>query len=241
MNLKEYIKNILFHLHIDLTKNQEYDRYTHLIMKKVIRRDSNCIDIGCHKGEILQKMIAFAPEGKHYAFEPIPKLFEALNQKYKNCNVDFFDVALCENKGTDIFNYVQNAPAYSGLKKRRYAISEPDIKELSVKTDLLDNVLPAGQPIQLIKIDVEGGEFSVLKGAKSTIIKNKPFIIFECGLGGSDYYGTKPAAIFDFITVDCGMKISTLKNWYKQKNNCSQEQFCELFNSNKEYYFIAHC
>ena len=52
MNIKNIIRGALNLLHIDLTKNLEYDRLTNAIMKKVLKVDSNCVDVGCHKGEI---------------------------------------------------------------------------------------------------------------------------------------------------------------------------------------------
>ena len=57
---------------------------TETIMRRVIQHNSNCIDIGCHKGEILDVMLELAPEGKHTAFEPIPVFYNALIEKYKS-------------------------------------------------------------------------------------------------------------------------------------------------------------
>lgn len=84
MNLRDIIREMLIFLHIDLTKNLKYDRLTKRIIKNSLKYNSNCIDIGCHKGQILDVMIQYAPAGKHYAFEPIPYLFDELQIKYKN-------------------------------------------------------------------------------------------------------------------------------------------------------------
>jgi len=51
--IKELIRKILIGLRIDLTKNIYYDRLTLKILDKVVKPNSNCIDIGCHKGEIM--------------------------------------------------------------------------------------------------------------------------------------------------------------------------------------------
>ena len=83
---------------------------------------------------------------------------------------------------------VKNAPAYSGLNKRRYDTSTPDIEEIKVKLGVLDEIIPKDVVIDFIKIDVEGGEFGVLKGAQHLLKKHKPVIVFECGMGASDYY-----------------------------------------------------
>jgi FkbM family methyltransferase len=36
-------------------------------------------------------------------------------------------------------------------------------------------------PVELIKLDIEGGELAALRGAQQIIAKHKPALIFECG------------------------------------------------------------
>ena len=131
MLIKDILRKLLIFFHLDVTKNLQYDRLTKIIMKKMIKKNSNCIDIGCYKGEILELMLQYAPEGKHYAFEPIPYLFATLEKKFKN-KVQIFPYALSDNKGFSTFQFVKNAPAYSGLKRRKYNISNPEIEEIEV-------------------------------------------------------------------------------------------------------------
>ena len=50
---------------------------------------------------------------------------------------------------------------------------------LIVELKKLDDVIPTDVTIDFIKIDVEGAELGVLKGAKNVLLKNKPIIIFE--------------------------------------------------------------
>ncbi len=84
--IKRIVKAILWFLHIDITKNQQYDRQTYQIFKKVLKPSSNCIDIGCHKGEMMDLMLKFAPLGTHYGFEPIPDMYRELIHKYSSTN-----------------------------------------------------------------------------------------------------------------------------------------------------------
>src|SRR5213083_65495 len=46
------------------------------ILRKTLRKDSNCIDVGAHVGEWLTQFLALAPRGRHFAFEPLPHLAE---------------------------------------------------------------------------------------------------------------------------------------------------------------------
>ena len=236
--IKNIIREILIFLHIDLTKNLKYDRLTRKIMADNLTKDDNCIDVGCHKGEILDLMIKYSPKGKHYGFEPIPYLYKKLKIKYKD-KANIFPFALSDLNGDTTFNLVKNAPAYSGIKKRRYDISKPEIEEINVEMKTLDSIIPSGEKVRLVKIDVEGAEFGVIKGAKNLLKKDKPIIIFECGKGASDFYGTTPDDLFNYMSNEIGLNIFTLHAFIKKENNMSISDFENYFNSNKEYYFIA--
>jgi FkbM family methyltransferase len=238
MNLN-LIRSLLNFLHLDLTKNLEYDRLTKSILKSTISSQSNCIDVGCHKGEILDVILSHSTQGKHFAFEPIPFLYHQLELKYKG-KATVYPYALADANGTSNFQYVKNAPAYSGIQKRKYNTATPDIEQINVEMKTLDSIIPTNTKIDLIKIDVEGGEYGVLKGALQLLKKWKPVVIFESGLGASDYYGTKPDELYRFLTVDAGLSISTLKSYIKHGPSLSQHEFETHFNRNSEYYFIAH-
>ena len=239
MDYKNLIRSSLNLLHLDLTKNLEYDRLTKLIMKRTISSDSNCIDIGCHKGEILDTILQQAPNGKHYGFEPLPYLFNNLIDKYKN-KATILPYALANENGFSTFQHVKNAPAYSGIKKRKYDVDNPEIEEIKVELKKLDEVIPPDLKIDFIKIDVEGAELGVLQGAVQLLKKDKPIVVFEFGLGASDFYGTKPADIFNLFTKDVGLNISLLKSFINNGKILDLYEFEKHFNKNKEYYFIAH-
>lgn len=237
INLKKLIRNTFITLRIDITKNIEYDRLTEKILKKNIQPAFSCVDVGCHKGEILDIFIKAAPKGAHYGFEPIPSYYQALKKNYPH--VAILPYALAEKEGEATFNYVKNAPAYSGLKKRSYAIDQPDIEKIPVQIKRLDTVIPTDKTIHVIKIDVEGAELGVLKGAYEVLKRDQPLIIFECGLGASDYYGTTPEAVYSFLCEELPYKLFTLKAFDKNEIALTKKEFIYLYQTNKEYYFVA--
>jgi len=239
MDYKNLIRSSLNIMHLDLTKNLEYDRLTKLIMKRTISYDSNCLDIGCHKGEILDIILQQSPKGSHYGFEPLPYLFDKLLVRYKN-KATILPYALANENGFSTFQHVKNAPAYSGIKKRKYDIDKPEIEEIKVELKKLDEVIPSNLNIDFIKIDVEGAELGVLQGATQLLKKHHPIVVFEFGLGASDFYGTKPIDMFNLLTKEVGLKISLLKSYINNGNVLNLEEFEKHFNNNKEYYFIAH-
>ncbi|MBL7717191.1 MAG: FkbM family methyltransferase [Flavipsychrobacter sp.] len=238
--MKKTIKKLIKKIPIAFTKNQQYDKQTLQIIKKVCNASSNCIDVGAHKGEVLDQILKFAPKGTHFAFEPIPSLYEGLKEKYRslpNCRIH--DIALSNNKGTSTFNYVVSNPSYSGLVKRKYDRDNEQDTQITVKTDLMDDVIPAGTKIALVKIDVEGGELLVMEGARRVLSENKPIVIFEHGLGASDFYGSTPEKLYQLL-AGCGLKISRLKDWLSGDNPLSLQQFQDIYSKNSEYYFVAH-
>ncbi|MFP5470119.1 MAG: FkbM family methyltransferase [Bacteroidia bacterium] len=236
MPIKQLIRKTLLALRLDISKNLKYDRLTEKVLRKVLTLNSNCIDVGCHKGEILEQIIKLSPKGKHFAFEPIPVFYNNLKEKFSS-KANIYPYALAEKEGVSTFLYVRNAPAYSGLKQRKYQV-KPDIEEISVEVKMLDEVIPKNTAINLIKIDVEGGELDVLKGAKGILETHKPTIIFECGLGASDYYHTKPEEVFSLLQ-SVALNIFTLNSFLAKKMPLTEEEFVHLFNAGKEYYFVA--
>ncbi|MCW3073239.1 MAG: methyltransferase FkbM family [Flaviaesturariibacter sp.] len=235
------IKRTLKRLPIDFTQNQRYDAQTVAIIKKVCKKDSNCIDVGTHSGEILDHFLKAAPAGIHFGFEPIPLFYKTLERKYASRpNVKLYECALSDSAGTAEFNYVSTNPAYSGLKKRTYDRKGELDEKIVVRTALLDEVvLPLDMPIHLIKIDVEGGELAVLQGARKLVEKYKPVIIFEAGIGGSDLYGTTPESLYTYF-ASFNYRISLMADYLKHLPALSAEGFKTQFINRLNYYFVAH-
>jgi FkbM family methyltransferase len=224
------------------SKNYLYDIQTVKVMKRVLREDSNCIDVGCHQGSMLREILRFAPNGNHFAFEPLPGMYQDLSKSFGNLsNIQIYNCALSDNEGTTSFQHVTSNPGYSGLRQRKYERSDEEIQEITVKTNLLDNLIPDRTPIQFIKVDVEGAELQVFKGAVETIKRNKPVIVFEHGLGAADFYGTGPMDIYNLLAIECGLRLFLMGDWLANSNSqsLSKEIFCEQFSSGNNYYFMA--
>ena len=222
MKVKDIAREIFIFLHIDLTQNLKYDRLTKVIIKQGLKPDSNCIDIGCHKGEILDMMLKHAPKGKHIGFEPIPYLYERLSERYEG-RATIYPFALSDKpeERTTTFNLVKNAPAYSGIKKRHYDFDNPEIEEIEVGLRTLDELI-GNEHIDFIKIDVEGAEFGVLKGGKKLLQAS-----------------TRPADIFNYINQEIGLRIFTLDAFIKGRNPLNVTEFTDCFEQSKEYYYVA--
>lgn len=236
--MKKLLKRLLRAFPYPLTRNEKYDRQTRDIIKEVVHNKSICVDVGCHKGEILDLIIQQSPDRYHFAFEPIPELYNHLREKYYDyCRV--YDIALSNAVGETTFQHVLSNPSYSGLRQRKYARRKERIQEITVQTNKLDNLIPKNVKIDFIKIDVEGAEQWVLEGAREVIKRCYPIIIFEHGLGASEYYNSNPGDIFNILT-ECGLLVSTLDRWLDDHKNLTRDEFIEQYEKRLNYYFIAY-
>ncbi len=234
---KTLAKEFIYSFPIALTRNEQYDRLTLSIIKKVCQSHSVCIDIGAHKGRILQQFLRTASQARHWAFEPIPELFHHLKKKFGSA-AHIYDYALSNIQGKTSFNLVVTDMAYSGLRKRKYDKPEED-KVIEVRTELLDHIIPASENITLIKMDVEGAELMVLQGAIKTIHRNKPVILFEFGKAGSEAYGYDDNLMYDFIDHNLYYNIYTLKSFYNNHPSLTKQQFHQYYLDGKEFFFVA--
>lgn len=179
-----------------------------VVLATALRRDANAIDVGANRGETLEMILAVAPEGRHVAYEPIPALAERLAAEFPQ--VDVRNAACSDEAGSAQFTHVLNAPAMSGLRQRAdLPAHAQEVERFEVRLDKLDDALPEGYVPTLIKIDVEGAELLVMRGAAETLARHRPFVIFEHGIGGADLYGSKPGEVWDLLD-GAGLRIFDL-------------------------------
>ncbi len=224
-----------------LRKNARYDQQTILVMKRCLVTDSNCIDVGCHTGSFLEHMLQIASQGTHFGFEPLPQLYAELVGHYRSRpNVRLYELALGDKVGRTTFQHVVSNPGYSGFRIRRYNRPNETVCEISVKLDRLDNVIPDGLPIHFMKIDVEGAELQVFRGAVETIRRNRPTMVFEHGLGAADFYSTSPEEVYDLLVSACDLRLFLMDRWLAGKPALSRQEFSDEFYRGHNFYFMAH-
>ncbi len=213
----------------------QYDRQTLAVFKRHLKPDSNCIDIGAHRGSMLREIIARAPRGKHYAFEPLPEPAQYLARAFPL--VEVHPLALSNDSGKVTFTLATEHPTRSS-----FHLTDPnEPKEtITVKTERLDNIIPADLPIRLIKLDVEGAELQVLQGGIKTIRNNKPVIVFEHSDLAMRNYNIQSEQVYNLLTRECGLYISLLPDWLKGQKPLNCVEFKEQVTSDRCYFFIAH-
>ncbi len=234
--MKDTLRKILFNLNIPATTNLHNDILLKKIIKKSLSKNDNAIDIGAHKGEILELFIKYASQGHHFAIEPIPYFHEKLKIKFPNVTV--LPYALSDKNTQQRFYWIKDKPAYSGLSKRNFSQHTHHIEQITVDVKKLDDIIPSHTKISFIKIDVEGGELAVLEGAVNIIKKDKPIITFEFGLGGSNFYNTNATDVFNFFQ-SMSYQLYDYTSYLNQSQPYSQQEFEKIYQENILYNFIA--
>ena len=218
-------------------KSELYDIQTVEVMRRALRQDSTCLDLGAHIGDILRQMLTIAPQGRHHAVEAIPHLAARLKSEFPMVQVH--GCAVADKDGEAMFNFVENRPSHSGLQQRAYPLPDPIIKQIPVKVCRVDDLIPEDVKVDLIKCDIEGGEYHAFLGAMKTLQRCKPIVVFEFGLGGADYYKTTPDMMFSVIT-DAGLNVSTMARWLADEPAYHRARFVKAFTEGEDYYYIAY-
>ena len=164
-------------------------------------------------------MQVLAPDGNHHAFEPIP--FQAAELRVRFPNVQVHELALSDDTGEADFFVVKDDPCISALRDpqeiRRLAgdtrISDwrGQVKTIPVSTCPLDGLLDADETIDFIKMDVEGAELAVFRGALRTLAESRPIVVFEySGASVNELYGA--TNLLDTLS-EVGFCVSSLEGW----------------------------
>ena len=148
------------------------------------------IDVGAHKGEFLS-YISTLNYKKIYCFEPQKKIFKILNKNFKNKRIiQLFNFGLAhknskitfyENKltSTSTFTISKNTP-FSKIKNLILNSKNTYIDKYRINVRTLDEIFINKKIFNIfLKIDVEGFELNVLKGAKKILSKKVKFILVE--------------------------------------------------------------
>lgn len=221
-----------------IPNNHLYDLWTAEVIRRVLSSGSgSALDVGAHRGEILEWIVQAAPGQRHHAFEPIPAMAADLRTRFPGVSVH--QVALAAESGSGQFHHVISNPSYSGILQRSYHTSDETVQLIDVELRRLDDLVDPKDPVLLLKIDVEGAELGVLKGAFRTLEDWKPVVIFEFGLGASDVYGTTPEDIFEEFSSH-GMSLTLLNRWLRGAEPMSFEEFENHYSTGRNYYFLAY-
>jgi FkbM family methyltransferase len=155
-----------------------YDAGTVKVLEQFIRPGDVCIDVGANVGALTLVMASLVGnKGKVFAFEPGPELFAKLQQNvWLNKNLQH-RVGICQCGLSDeeaLLCWEEDAG------NRGNAFLSKSQRGLVVPVKRLDDIPEVrGTNVSFIKIDVEGMELRVLRGAKDLLLKTRCLVYFE--------------------------------------------------------------
>jgi FkbM family methyltransferase len=143
---------------LELNSRTQQDRRT--LALKYVKRWNNCIDIGSCVGMWTRELASKFK--KVYCFEPNPNFIECFNKNITENNVELFRYGLSYSEHT------------ASQEQKSTILNETEGNVICKTLDSFNL-----KDIDFIKIDVDGFEHKVLRGAVETIRNNSPAINIE--------------------------------------------------------------
>lgn len=126
--------------------------------------------------------------------EPVPHL-AAFLRKVVGDNVELIETALSDHSGTTELFVPTGGSGSEGRSTIEPAVASGDRTKVDVKLTPLDDIVL--HDVAFVKIDVEGHELPVLRGAASTIEQHRPVILIEIEQRGD----VRVHDVFDHFTA----------------------------------------
>jgi FkbM family methyltransferase len=179
------------------------------VYTSVLQPNDISVDCGAHTGKHTLPMARrIGPGGRVFAFEPIAEKLAVLESKAKSAELSEVITArncvVGDKRGPISFNFVQADPGKSSLRLRQDLRSDAKKMETNLVRQLemvrLDDCIPENGRCRFIKVDVEGAELLVLKGAERTIVHHRPIVHFELGMICLKEFGASPEELWAFFS-----------------------------------------
>ncbi|MCW2999644.1 MAG: FkbM family methyltransferase [Solirubrobacterales bacterium] len=170
------------HAHAQLILSGELEIPVQEALRRTIAPGATVYDIGANIGFFAQLAARFAGAGgRVLAFEPVPAIAELVREAAQRSQlsgrIEVRAQAVAARSGTEQL-YVVDDASWSHLASR----GNPGgaVLTIDVPVVTLDEVVAAGAPPpDVIKLDVEGSEGDVLRGAHDVLRRHRPAIVLE--------------------------------------------------------------
>ncbi len=173
LDISDYMEHAIY---FNITDTVDFDRR---FLYSLIKPDFICLDIGANIGETTLNFARLAPNGRVYAFEPVPFLHERLKtnialNRYQH--IDIYNLALSDKEEELFFENPSNNNS-SGIALSK----EPTNTSTLVHSTTIDEFISSNNigRVDFIKIDVEGFENFVINGARHTLQQLQPIMVIE--------------------------------------------------------------
>jgi len=154
-------------------------------LKRHLQPDMTFVDVGANLGELTLVAAKRLAKGRVLAFEPVPQIFAQLSRNVALNNlshVDLFNIGLFDK--TDSLPIYQEQDINFGTMNEGVPSlfsTGTDQQEVTVPLRRFDDVAREYglEQLDVMKLDVEGAEMMVLRGAEPFLRRLRPLIITE--------------------------------------------------------------
>lgn len=171
-DLREWADRSLFFL------KRWYDLTTSLLVQDLVRPGQAVVDVGANYGHFsMAAAAAVGPGGRVTSFEPNPVSFARLRTHValnRLAQVQAIQMGIADRAEVLTLNVPQINSGEASFGGAAYETGY----EVDCRVDALDTLL-AGERVDFLKIDVEGFECRVLRGARDLIGRCRPLILTE--------------------------------------------------------------
>ena len=221
--------NIILHKDSVLSKAilEGFEQNELSFLDSYLKVDDVFFDIGANIGLFSLKASKLITSGIIFSFEPSPITFERLGNNIKMNNINnihSYKIALSNNVGTS--NFYLSLDGFDAWNGFSIPLVGSEFKRIKTPITTLDIFCKENNitKINLIKIDVEGWEYNVLKGAIDSIVNFSPDFLIEFTEQNAISAGFKCNDVYDFL-AELGYK-------WLQINNQGELEIAER----KDYY-----
>ncbi|RMF92192.1 MAG: FkbM family methyltransferase [Candidatus Schekmanbacteria bacterium] len=171
--------------------------------RKIVKEGMVFFDVGANIGYYtLQAAVRVGKGGKVYAFEPVSSTYKKLKENVEInslTNVVLCPFVIYEKEGE--MEIALGDKGNSGSAKIPFPDNSCDERKEKVRAITLDNFVERNRinRVDLVKIDVEGCEYSVLKGMVKILSKLKPTILIELTENTLKARGTSSFEVINFL------------------------------------------
>ena len=178
----------LQHLIGDELAAYDIGRGLFIALRRLLKEDLVFWDIGANAGTVSAYVATAFPGTRIFAFEPNPGIFNSLAALFSNVpRVTVYPLALSDKDATVVLTIPKGKSVGGSIEGIEYvlktsSLTEKEVDQVTVKAFKGDSLFltePSIAPPNVIKIDVEGHEPSVLAGLSETMHRHRPAILFE--------------------------------------------------------------
>lgn len=156
------------------------------IQKSLLGKDANVIfDLGANYGGITKVYKKIFPKSKIYGFEPFPDMFKQLTENTSALqDVSIYELAIADGKSTRTFFVNEGVDTNSLLESKQTGMRSDDLvknrEKIIVQTTSIDEFCKENNidHIDILKMDIQGGELDALKGATTLLADKKISLIY---------------------------------------------------------------